>query len=511
MPPFDPAAPLLRRGATMLLLLLVVGAALLRLPGLASPPTDIHHVRQADTASIARNFWREGVDLLHPRIDWAGPDAGTVESELPLYAAATAGLWRVVRAPNPAVPRSLSALCWGIGALALFLLVRRRLEGPAWAYLGLYLLSPLAIAFSRTIQPDALALALLLLAMERADAAGDRDEGGLGAALLAGVLGGLAVAGKGTVAALGPLLVLLAVGRGGRAATVRAIALSTPLLGIPLAWYAHAHLHLGIDGATFGLWGARAHKWGSASIWLDPETWRALGGTLLTLTLTPLGAVLTLAGGLAARREPGLRPWALGLASGLGAAVLLAEGFRLHSYYQLMLVPFASVLAGAGVVDLWGRAAAASWAARSASLAVLLGLGALSILQGLAFEREALRRDERIEVAAVALSYVVPPGRSVVVVDRHPQTLLYAIDRRGWHRSAVSYGDVVEFEELGAEYLLLTDSSPSWNDSGLLSSLQDERPLVARSRGWLLFQLQRQTPRRPARASDDPLDEGEEP
>ena len=529
--PSDPVPAPRRAGASLLLVLLLVGAALLRLPGLGSPPTDIHHVRQADTSSIARNFYRDGVDLLRPRIDWAGPDAGTVESELPLYAAATAGLWRAAGTTDPAWPRALSVLSWMLGALALWRLVRRRLEGPAWPYLALYLLSPLAIAFSRTVQPDASAVALLLWSLERCDAAGDRDGGGLGAALWGGLLGGLAVAAKGTLGFAAPMLLLLAVGRGGKGASLRAAATALLTLTLPALWYAHAHANLGVDGATFGLWGSGAHKWGGPAIWADLGTWRALVGTLLTLTLTPLGAVLVGAGVLAARLEAGLRPWVLGLGLGLGTMVVLAEGFRLHNYYQLMLVPFASVLAGAGA--RWAAARAREGGAAAAGMVVLLlALGALSAWQGLAFARDALRRDSRIEVAGLALSYVVPANHAVLVVDEHPQTLLYAIDRRGFHRSTVSYGDVLQLEDLGAEYLVITETSPSWSDPGLMTALEDERPLVARSPGWLLFQLQKERPRRvrpvtsteaavegegaeggdeaPA-GSGHPLDEGQEP
>ena len=500
-----------------LLLILVLGALLLRMPGLASPPTDIHHVRQSDTSSIARNFAREGIDLLRPRIDWAGPDAGTVESELPLYAGATGALWRMSGGTSPVWPRGLSILAWLLGGLALLRLVRRRLDGPAWAYLALYFFSPLALAFSRTIQPDAMALCMLLWSLERADAAGDREPHGLLSALVAGLLGGLAVASKGTLGFAAPLAVLLAVGRGGRGSLTRAAGLAAPLLLIPSAWYWHAHAHLGAEGATFGLWGVGAHKWGGPALWFDLGTWRALLGTLVTHTLTPVGLALAAVGVAISRRRPGLLPWGLGLVLGLVAMFVVAEGFRLHSYYQLLLVPFASVLVGAGALELRRRGQEAGRGMAAALLAVVLALGGLSALQGLTFARDALLRDSRIETAGLALSYVVPVGRALVVVDRHPQTLLYAIDRRGWHRSRVGYGDVMELEDFGAEFLLLTGTSPSWSDHGLLSALQDERPLVARSPGWLLFQLQRGVARPAARpaampgVSGDPLDEGEEP
>jgi hypothetical protein len=494
-----------------LLLVLFVSAAVFRLPGLSSPPTDIHHVRQSDTSSIARNFAREGVDLLRPRIDWAGPDAGTVESELPLYAAATAGLWRLAGTLSPVWPRGLAMVFWMLGGVGLLLVVRRRLPGPAWVYLALYMFSPLALAFSRTVQPDALAICLLIWALERADSAGDRGK--VGPAVVAGLLLGLSVASKGTTAFLAPLVVLLAVGRGGAGAPARGVAALAPGVLLPAGWYWHAHAHLGVDGATFGVWGDGANKWGGPALWLDADTWRSVLGTLITHTLTPLGVALVGFGLVSARKEPALRPWLLGLGLGGVAMIAVADGFRLHNYYQLILVPFASVLAGAGAVALFSKAQGAGRPVAAALLVVLLALGGLSALQGLTFAKTALTRDSRIEIAALALSHVVPAGRALVVVDRHPQTLLYATDRRGWHRSAVAYGDVLDLEELGAEYLLLTETSPSWSDSGLLAALEDERPLVARSPGWLLFQLQRRraAPVKEASAKAPVIDASEAP
>jgi len=135
------------------LLLLAVGLGV-RLWGVTHAPLDGHHVRQTDTASMARIMCREGIDLFYPRIHWAGLGAGTVESELPLYAALTAASWRQANARctcNPVWPRLLSVALWLLGGVALAWWARRRLNGPVWPALVLYTLSPLAVVFSRSI------------------------------------------------------------------------------------------------------------------------------------------------------------------------------------------------------------------------------------------------------------------------------------------------------------------------------------------------------------------------
>ena len=472
----------------MLLVLVALG---LRLFGLGNPPVDIHHVRQADTASIARNMARDGIDLLHPRIDWAGPDAGTVESELPLYNALVALGWSrsgPQGAAGWAWARLLSVLAWLGGAVALALWVRRRLPGPWWTCLVLYALSPLAIAFSRNVQPDALAVCLLLFALERADAASDRSGPGAWWSLVgAGLLGGLAIAVKGTVLPL-VLLAPLIVAWRRREAAGPAVALLLVLAIAPAAaWYWHAHSNLGVGGASFGIWGGEAHKWGGVSAWLDVSIWRSILGTLVVHAATPLGLAAAVLGVLKARDLPELGPFAAALVAAALSVVLVTEGFGLHNYYQLAFIPFLSVLAGAGGVEaLWwfrgddGRR-------RVAVVVATVLLGGWTLLAGQTFVREAVRRETRLETTGLALQALVPPGSALLVVDRHPQSVLFAADRRGFHRSRLSMSEAMSLRDAGAEYVFLSATSPSYAETGLVLQLEELWRPEASSRDWLLY------------------------
>lgn len=494
----EPRTGLLAGGALTALVILLA-AAIPRLFGLTAPPLDGHHVRQSDTASIARNMTREGVDLLHPRIDWAGPQAGYVESEMPLYAAAVAGLWRLASAGEDlpyALARGLSILCWLGGGIALLLLVRRRLPGPHWPYLLLYCFSPLGVVCSRSIQPDALATAMLLLACERADAASTRSGAhGWLMALMAGALGGAAVAAKGNLAIFLVLVPALILSRRpqnkGPSPFAAAASLALAVAG-PTLWYWHAHQHLGISGFTFGIWGEGAHKWGQPDIWFSLWTWRSILGTLAIKAITPLGLLLVAWGMMQARGQAALRPFLLALLLAGVGAVAVAEGFALHDYYQLPLVPFASVLCGAALMDLARRFRDAGQTSRRAR-AVILGLAgvllALSLIFGARFVRQSLQQDRRIQEVALGAQQALPARGALVVVDPFPQTVLYALDRRGWHRTGLDLQELPKLRRLGADHLLLSAGSGTFQGGAEPDALKTMARRLASGPGWRLYQL----------------------
>jgi hypothetical protein len=160
----------------LLALVCLVLAIGLRLPGIGNPPTDIHHVAQAESASVARNMARFGTDFWAPRVDWRGAHPATEEGGLPLFEALCALGWQGAGhfgELHYAWARAISCFGWLVGLLALAAWVRRRLPGPPLPYLLLYLFSPLMMAFSRNIQPDVLALGLLLAGLERIDSSRD--------------------------------------------------------------------------------------------------------------------------------------------------------------------------------------------------------------------------------------------------------------------------------------------------------------------------------------------------
>lgn len=112
--------------------------------------------RELDVAGIARNYAREDMNLLHPRIDWRGDGPGLVESEFPIYPWLVACLYRVFGEREELARVLMYAIslvsCGYVTALARWLLP------PPGALLASFLFAthPLAIRLATCIQPETL-------------------------------------------------------------------------------------------------------------------------------------------------------------------------------------------------------------------------------------------------------------------------------------------------------------------------------------------------------------------
>jgi hypothetical protein len=322
---------------------------------------------------------------------------------------------------------------------------------------------------------------------------------------------GLAIAVKGTLALLLPLLPAILLARR-RVGTRRRVVLAMLCaLWLPALWYWHAHYTLGAEGASFGLWGKTAHKWGSPSLWFHMATWRAIVGSTITQALSPIGVLLVIRGAVLARRQAELRMFVVAVLFVGAGFLVLAEGFALHNYYQLPLVPFASVLCGAALVDSGGRLA--QWGAltgrmRAAIAASVLLLAVLSVQIGAVFVGQSLLRDQRVEDLSRGVSAILPRKSSVVITDRHPQTVMYAIDRRGWHRTFLPPRELRKLQGLGAEYLLITSSVSEFRDPQMLAYLRLAAIREASGPGWVLYKLRPAPPLRPNPPADVPSEAG---
>ncbi|HLD26726.1 MAG TPA: glycosyltransferase family 39 protein [Patescibacteria group bacterium] len=153
---------------------IIVFAIAIRLYKINTTLTDHHSWRQADTASVARNFTKNGFDLLHPRYD----DLSNIQSgqynpqgyrfvEFPLYNAFFGMLYKYL----PIVPieiygRFISIFFSLIIIIFLYYIVKQE-EGRTTALITSLVFSffPFFVFYSRTVLPDMTALSLSIISI----------------------------------------------------------------------------------------------------------------------------------------------------------------------------------------------------------------------------------------------------------------------------------------------------------------------------------------------------------
>lgn len=158
------------RATVFFMILIAILTIALRLYKINIPLADFHSWRQADTASVARNFAADGINLLKPRYD----DLSNIQSgfenpkgyrmvEMPIYNAAITLLNGTKACSIDVCGRVLSVFAATITVLVIFYLLLKE-HGLMAAVLGglTYAISPFFVFFTRVVLPDPTAVALAM-------------------------------------------------------------------------------------------------------------------------------------------------------------------------------------------------------------------------------------------------------------------------------------------------------------------------------------------------------------
>ncbi len=511
----------LRQSPVLWVAVILLLGVVLRASQLTLPPVDYHSWRQTETAALARNYFEEGYRLFYPTVDWRGVTPGYVESELSIYAYLTAwgyGLWGF----NEVIPRVLSILA-ATGTGYLLYLIGRRLAGVRVGVLTVYLftfLSPFGLFFGQAMMGDMLVLFLVTLAVYAAlrwtrvgdgpmPATGYGASGWFVLLVAAATLGALSKLPALYVAA--PLVVLLIVREGWRALwTPRNWLAAIFILGVVVAWYAHAY-RLGAEtGLSFGIW--NSNKVGNWGLLLTPGFYRALIYNFSYRVLTVGGVCLALGGVLLPRKRQA--EWAIYAWFFSVLAYLLYAGIGVlgQDYYTLALLPPASLFMGKALHWLyqWIIVGAAQPAGRRRRLslvaAVLVSAGLLgSAYQGAWSAREMfqpLALSSGAYQAGQWIQKVMPAHEDLIVVGSSPPEGLYFSHRHGlWKRD--HYLNAVQ--QLPAErwpYVLLLN--PYYGEYPALRDVHTRWRLLGGSEWFLAYERGPAVDRSPQYSFDPP-------
>jgi 4-amino-4-deoxy-L-arabinose transferase-like glycosyltransferase len=471
-----PRSRLVDLGRDRLAEVIILAAVLVRVPLIFLPITYREDIwRQADTASIARNFVTDP-NILFPRINWGGAGPGYVETEFPLYPWTVSLLYRLFGDHvwlGRAVALAASGLTlWLFWRLAVRLLDRR----AALFGLTFFAVSPLFLRLSVAYMPEASTMAAYLGALLLFDRwLTDRRWA---TALACGATTALAGLLKPTALNVGIVFLVVLLARrefrrliSGQMLTLGLIAL------VPVgAWLWHGAVIHAEFGNTFGVISGGDNKFGNLSYWTSPHFYVGTA-KLETLWVYGVGALpLAVIGLLVSLRR---RPQWLVPAGFLAIAVYFFMVARLTAdlaglQYHVFSVPYAALAVGLGADWLVGNLTSRT----GGRLAGRVGVGAAILAAAMTVLGAAhIYIDEfgdwgaRTIACGRAISRTVPPTDLIVVTSIDPSILhgkvnnfedprlFFHGDRHGWPL-ATDQNDpslVERYRQEGARWLVVND------------------------------------------------------
>lgn len=487
-----------------LLLAVLAAAAFFRLIYLNLPFLEPYNsmARQAIGAQIARNFFRDGFDFFRPEIDANGAGLSLFNGEMPFVPYLAALLYRLSGGVHEFCARSVSVTFSLLGLWLLYRVAKKLTDrrSAVWAT-AIAAFSPLSVALSRTLQPEALmgcaSLGFVYFSLRY------RDKSRLWDVAVAAFFLFVAVGAK----FYNGYLLLLTVGwyldrrhfAVGRWTGWLAIGMLGAALALSLAWsvamwdFGRQH-HDQLLYNAFQFVAARGPADMSyLQILLSPAYLLNMLKSFSLHLLTVPVAVLWLYFWTQSDNDAGIRiarRWML------LALVLMLVIWRTaidHPYYQYPLLFPAAIIGGWSISRLWKRFGS-GWGVKAITAAALLlyAVNTAYLYQGL-YE---IPDDKRGILAAAQHVRTSTPSDSLVLASHWTnEMLLYYCDRKGWAFNMVNLQDDVLIAELerkrlmGAEYFVTSTPEEFFKHTRFSEYMTDHHSLLSSSASHLLYKL----------------------
>ncbi|MBI4064973.1 glycosyltransferase family 39 protein [Candidatus Gottesmanbacteria bacterium] len=425
----------MKKTELFVLAIVTLVAVTTRLYGLGNPVADWHSWRQVDTATVARNFLKFGIDPLRPRFDDlsnipSGKDnpKGYRMVEFPIYQVTAALGARLFPGISIEILLRTLTIVASVGSgILIGLIVASVLD----AYTGiiaslLYAVLPYSMYYGRTTLPDPhmvfWALLSIYLLVKAQSAKGEKIWLLLATAAICGAIA-LLIKPPALFLLLPAVYIIF-----------RRFSFSKNLfIGLfvywficlcPLWWWRSWIMQYpeGIPVYTWLLNEGNIRFKGAWFYWLFAER---LGKLILGYWgLVPLGL------GLLVKPEKNegwfFRWW---LISAIAYMVIIARGNVQHDYYQILIIPVVSVYLAKGFFFLLTNSVFSKLTAYPLSLITLLFM--------LAFSWYTIRtyywinRQEIVDVGRYA-DALLPKNAKVIAPYNGDTTFLYQTDRQGW-------------------------------------------------------------------------------
>ena len=410
---------------------------LTRIIDITYPVMGWHSWRQSDTASIARNFYENGHNILYPQINWGGTGTGYVESEFHIYPFVVSILYSVFGVSD-IWGRLLTLIFSVLTVYGIYLLVRKIIneETSLWSAL-IYAILPLNIFYGRAFMPDATMMMCSVYGIYFFSEWLDKEK--FKFFILAWLFTSLAILVKLPTMYIGLPLFYLAFQkyRWSLFKDVK-IYFLTAVIFIPVVlWYYHAHQLFLNGGSSFGIWTYGQDKWGMFSLLVDPAWYNDIFfKSIAERHLTYPGFILLIAGLFIKRSHDRERLFDIWLIAVLLFIFIAAQAHRAQEYYTLPFDIPASVFIGKLLAKYLPFAnikkAFSTYKFRSyfALLCVIL-ICVLSYLRVARFYNGESNDSPVLKIGRDVQSFSKPNDKIITVGDGNP-VYLYHSHRFGW-------------------------------------------------------------------------------
>lgn len=443
---------------TLILLCVVV-----RLYKFNTPLIEYHSWRQADTAAVARNYTRNGIDLLNPRYDDFSPLQSGIANpqgyrmvEFPIYNALIALSYQI--API------LSIVEWGrvwtivsacVILWCIYGLTKRATNTWAAAVAAVVFATyPFFVFYTRTVLPETFALALVMLGIYILSV-----HTSLTRLASATILFAAALLVKPTTVFFG-LVLLAIILKGPQQTLVRrfVIAIGCFIISIVplLLWRTYIQSYPAGIPASAWLFTSVNTGGSSVNIFFRPAFFRwMLYERLNLLILGSFALPLTLVGIL--RRSSTLIPFSM-LVSSVIYVCTFQGGNVQHEYYQILILPTIAMFTGMGASFMYDHAHGLM--GRIAAMLLIVGM----LIGGWIFSWDKVYHYyyslSDIPQFATIVQTFVRPDEKIVVDTAGDTTALYAFDRKG---SPGLFAGATDLKAMGYSYIFTYNQETARN------------------------------------------------
>ncbi len=313
-------------------------------------PADRSSWRECDEAGIARNYYREGMNILYPRVDWRGDTPGYAEMEFPLFPWTTAVLYQVI-GYHEYLGRVVS-LVFSLLTLGVFFLLAKYLlpELGAIAAAAVFTFNPIFIYISNSLQPESLMFFFYLLATYCFLRWYEEDKSGY--FWISCVATALTILSKATAAHIGIFFALLVIRKYGWKVFAQFKLWVFAILALlpNVLWYLHSHDFWLRYGNSLGV--SNEYHWVGLDFFTNKEFILGIMRNEILYALMPAGVILIIAGiysGFKTKVVTYSLFWLIAVYSYYFIAAR-TTGDQWAFYYHIASIPAFSLLIGSGIV-----------------------------------------------------------------------------------------------------------------------------------------------------------------